>query len=102
VSATKRLLYDGLALELPLNDVLHDKSQSFDSIRRQARYAGLVRQTGFFNDQKRGIAFQITGLGCSARAFRNVARFVESMRAVPVSTNVGSGAVGAVAQSLNS
>src|SRR5215469_10696657 len=42
------------------------------------------------------------GFGCSANAFRNVAKLPLSTTAVPVSTNTGSGPVGAVAQSLNS
>src|SRR5262249_27097589 len=41
-------------------------------------------------------------LGCSANALRNATRLLMSTIAVPVSTNVGSGAAGAVAQSLNS
>src|SRR5215471_11671656 len=39
------------------------------------------------------------GFGCSANAFRNVAKLLLSTTAVPVSTNTGSGPVGAVAQS---
>ena len=43
-----------------------------------------------------------SGFGCAAIVSRNVFTLLLSMMAVPVSTNVGIGAVGAVRQSLNS